>query len=52
MSVTNNHYQVAIEADPSLPIIRMTRDFAATPAQLLQAQPMRSAIPGPVTMGG
>lgn len=26
-----------IEADPNLPIIRMTRDFAATPAQLLKA---------------
>ena len=26
-----------IEADPKLPVIRMTRDFAATPAQLLRA---------------
>jgi uncharacterized protein YndB with AHSA1/START domain len=26
-----------IEADPTLPIIRITRDFAATPAQLLRA---------------
>ncbi len=26
-----------IEADPALPIIRMTRDFTATPAQLLRA---------------
>ena len=26
-----------IEADPALPIIRITRDFAATPAQLLRA---------------
>lgn len=26
-----------IEADPKLPIIRITRDFAATPAQLLRA---------------
>ncbi|HVL98653.1 MAG TPA: SRPBCC family protein [Egibacteraceae bacterium] len=29
--------QAAIEADERLPIIRITRDFAATPAQLLAA---------------
>ena len=29
--------ETTIEADPTLPIIRMTRDFAATPAQLLRA---------------
>jgi uncharacterized protein YndB with AHSA1/START domain len=29
--------QAAIEADPTLPIIRITRDFAATPAQLFRA---------------
>jgi uncharacterized protein YndB with AHSA1/START domain len=29
--------QAAIEADPDVPIIRITRDFAATPAQLLRA---------------
>ena len=28
---------VTIEADPTVPIIRMTRDFAATPAQLFRA---------------
>ncbi len=28
---------VRIEADPTLPIIRITRDFAATPAQLYRA---------------
>ena len=28
---------VTIEADPKLPIIRMTRDFAATPEQLFRA---------------
>jgi uncharacterized protein YndB with AHSA1/START domain len=34
----NNHIDEAtIEADPTLPIIRITRDFAATPAQLLKA---------------
>src|SRR5690606_24698308 len=30
-------YQATIEADPTLPIIRITRDFDATPAQLLRA---------------
>ncbi|WP_132993193.1 SRPBCC domain-containing protein [Gordonia zhaorongruii] len=29
--------EAAIEADPDLPIIRITRDFAATPAQLRAA---------------
>jgi uncharacterized protein YndB with AHSA1/START domain len=29
--------ETTIEADPKLPVIRMTRDFAATPAQLLRA---------------
>ncbi|NMO00535.1 polyketide cyclase [Gordonia sp. TBRC 11910] len=29
--------QAAIEADPDLPIIRITRDFHATPAQLVKA---------------
>ena len=29
--------EAVIEADPRLPIIRMTRDFAATPEQLLRA---------------
>lgn len=29
--------QAHIEADPNLPIIRITRDFTATPAQLLRA---------------
>ena len=29
--------QTTIEADPKLPIIRMTRDFAATPRQLFRA---------------
>ena len=33
----NNTNEATIEADPTLPIIRMTRDFAATPAQLLRA---------------
>jgi uncharacterized protein YndB with AHSA1/START domain len=30
-------YQVAIAADPDVPVITMTRDFDATPAQLLRA---------------
>ena len=29
--------ETTIEADPKLPIIRLTRDFAATPEQLLRA---------------
>ena len=29
--------QTAIEADPKLPIIRITREFAATPGQLFRA---------------
>ena len=37
MNPTNARYQVSIEADAALPIIRMTRDFDATPAQLLRA---------------
>src|SRR3954454_23708501 len=37
MTATGNRYQVSIEADPNLPIIHMTRDFDATPAQLMRA---------------
>ena len=37
MSTTNQRHQVSIEADPTLPIIRITRDFDATPAQLMRA---------------
>ena len=37
MSTTSNRHQVSIEADPALPIIRMTRDFDATPAELMRA---------------
>jgi uncharacterized protein YndB with AHSA1/START domain len=37
MKATSNRYQVSIEADPTLPIIRMTRDFDATPEQLMRA---------------
>ncbi len=37
MSATDHRYQVTIEADPSLPIIRMSRDFNATPEQLMRA---------------
>src|SRR5919108_174916 len=36
MSVTSHRHQVSIEADPTLPIIRMTRDFDATPAELMR----------------
>lgn len=34
---TTHITEATIEADPSLPIIRITRDFAAAPAQLLRA---------------
>jgi uncharacterized protein YndB with AHSA1/START domain len=37
MTATNSRYQVSIEADPDVPIIRITRDFDATPAQLMRA---------------
>ncbi len=37
MSTTSNRDPVSIVADPKLPIIRMTRDFDATPAQLMRA---------------
>ena len=33
----NKITQTAIEADPKLPVIRMTRDFVATPKQLFRA---------------
>ena len=34
---TTARYQVTIEADEKVPLIRITRDFDATPAQLLRA---------------
>ena len=37
MSTTHTRYQATIEADEKLPIIRITRDFDATPAQLMKA---------------
>ena len=37
MSAVSNRYKATIEADPTLPIIRITRDFDATPAQLVRA---------------
>jgi uncharacterized protein YndB with AHSA1/START domain len=33
----DHHTSARIEADPSVPAIRITRDFAATPAQLMRA---------------
>lgn len=37
-TTVNDHIdEAAIEADPTLPIIRITRDFTAAPAQLLKA---------------
>ena len=35
--MTTTHPAATIEADPTVPAIRITRDFAATPAQLLRA---------------
>jgi len=37
VSATNSRHQVTIEADPALPIIRITRDFDATPSELVRA---------------
>jgi uncharacterized protein YndB with AHSA1/START domain len=37
MSATSHRDEATIEADPHVPIIRITRDFEATPAQLLRA---------------
>ena len=37
MSTTMTNDEATIEADETLPIIRITRDFAATPAQLMRA---------------
>ena len=37
MTTTSSRYQVSIEADPTVPIIRKTRDFDATPAELMRA---------------
>jgi uncharacterized protein YndB with AHSA1/START domain len=37
MNKTTGRHQVSIEADPKVPIIRITRDFDATPAQLMRA---------------
>jgi uncharacterized protein YndB with AHSA1/START domain len=34
---TPTRYQATIEADTEVPVIRITRDFDATPAQLLKA---------------
>ena len=34
---TNTHAEATIEADPTVPGIRITRDFATTPAQLVAA---------------
>jgi uncharacterized protein YndB with AHSA1/START domain len=37
MSDMSNRCQVSIEPDPTLPIIRITRDFDASPLELLRA---------------
>jgi uncharacterized protein YndB with AHSA1/START domain len=37
MTTTTHYSQAVIEADAEVPVIRITRDFAATPAQLMAA---------------
>nr|HNN39668.1 hypothetical protein [Microthrixaceae bacterium] len=37
ITTTTRIADATIEADPDVPIIRITRDFAATPAQLMRA---------------
>ncbi len=37
MTATSHRHPVSIEADPALPIIRITRDFNASPAHLMRA---------------
>jgi uncharacterized protein YndB with AHSA1/START domain len=37
MNITSNRREATIEADPDVPIVRITRDFEATPAQLMRA---------------
>lgn len=37
MNTTDYRYHVSVEADPKVPIIRINRDFDATPTQLLRA---------------
>ena len=37
MTTTTTYPHATIEADPSVPLIRITRDFSATPAQLMAA---------------
>ena len=37
MTLITKYPKAVIEADPTVPVIRITRDFAATPAQLLAA---------------
>lgn len=36
-TIAGRYDEAAIEADPTVPAIRITRDFAATPAQLFRA---------------
>jgi uncharacterized protein YndB with AHSA1/START domain len=37
MKEPRSRYRVSVEADPTVPIIRITRDFDSTPAQLMRA---------------
>jgi uncharacterized protein YndB with AHSA1/START domain len=37
MNATSSRYQASIEADPKVPMIRITRDFDATPSEVMRA---------------
>ncbi len=43
MMTTSRYVEATIEADEVLPLIRVTRDFAATPAQLMAATQIPSS---------
>ena len=43
--MTDTITTATIEADPSVPVIRITRDFAASPAQKLWRSPATVANP-------
>jgi uncharacterized protein YndB with AHSA1/START domain len=50
----STHQQATIEAVPDLPVVRLTRDFAATPEQLVRAHTDRALFArwiGPNGMG-
>jgi hypothetical protein len=48
MNTTSARNQVLIEADPTVPILRITRDFGATSAKLLRTRPDPQPLVRPV----